>query len=64
VAVSPRSFKTRASNNFKVGMKLEVADKRNPKLIRVASISHRQSHSIKIHFDGWDEKYDYWVIDF
>ena len=61
VAVSPRSFKTRPSNNFKVGMKLEAVDKRNGRLIRVCTVSHRQSHSIKIHFDGWDEKYDYWV---
>lgn len=63
MAVSPRSFRTRASNMFKVGMKLEAVDKRNPKLIRVATISHRQSHSIKIHFDGWNEKFDYWVDD-
>lgn len=63
LAVSPRSFKTRISNNFKVGMKLEVVDKRNPKLIRVSTVSHRQSHNIKVHFDGWDEKYDYWVDD-
>lgn len=61
--VSPRSFKTRTSNNFNVGMKLEAVDKRNPKLIRVATISHRQGHNIKIHFDNWDEKYDYWVDD-
>ena len=63
MAVSIRSFRSRASNNFKVGMKLEAVDKRNPRLIRVSTISHRQSHSIKLHFDGWDEKYDYWVIN-
>ncbi|CAG2172863.1 unnamed protein product [Oppiella nova] len=62
-AVSPRLFKTRSSNNFKVGLKLEAVDKRNPRLVRVCTVSHRQSHCIKLHFDGWDEKYDYWVDD-
>ncbi|OTF81204.1 hypothetical protein BLA29_013745, partial [Euroglyphus maynei] len=39
-------------------MRLEAVDKRNPHLIRVASVVDRNMHSIIIHYDGWDEKYD------
>ena len=58
-----RSFRMRPGSNFRPGMKLEAVDKLNPRFIRVASVIHRQTHSIKIHYDGWDEKYDYWVDD-
>lgn len=44
-------------------MKLEVVDKRNPILIRVASVVDTDGHLIKIHFDGWADSYDYWVDD-
>lgn len=62
-AAPVRSFKTRPAKEFKVGMKLEVVDKRNPMLIRVATIVQVQSSQIKINFDGWDEMYDYWIED-
>uniref|UniRef100_M3XK70 L3MBTL histone methyl-lysine binding protein 3 n=2 Tax=Latimeria chalumnae TaxID=7897 RepID=M3XK70_LATCH len=42
-------------------MKLEVVDKRNPVLIRVATIVDTEDHRIKIHFDGWNKDYDYWI---
>lgn len=61
VAVPTRAFKTRPANNWKTGMKLEVVDVRNPRMVRVATVSGRTNHVIRIHFDGWDEKYDYWV---
>lgn len=62
-AVPARAFKPRAPLGFEVGMKLEVVDKRNPILIRVASVVETDGHLIKIHFDGWADSYDYWVDD-
>uniref|UniRef100_A0A672MDK7 SAM domain-containing protein n=1 Tax=Sinocyclocheilus grahami TaxID=75366 RepID=A0A672MDK7_SINGR len=42
-------------------MKLEVVDKRNPALIRVATVVHTDDHRLRVHFDGWTEEYDYWI---
>lgn len=61
--VPNRAFKRRQPHGFKKDMKLEVVDKRNPMLIRVATIADTQPHAIKIHFDGWLEAYDYWLDD-
>ena len=44
-------------------MKVEVIDKRNPILCRVATISEVNNHEVLIHFDGWSEAYDYWLDD-
>ncbi|GFR17313.1 lethal(3)malignant brain tumor-like protein 4 [Trichonephila clavata] len=44
-------------------MKLEAVDKRNPGLIRVATIADKTDHNLLIHFDGWSSMYDYWVDD-
>uniref|UniRef100_A0A6A7FXH7 Lethal(3)malignant brain tumor-like protein 3 n=1 Tax=Hirondellea gigas TaxID=1518452 RepID=A0A6A7FXH7_9CRUS len=63
VAAPARSFKTRPPKTFTKGMKLEIVDKRNPMLIRVASIVDINSYQIKINFDGWDEMYDHWIDD-
>lgn len=46
-----------------MGMKLEVVDRRNTKLIRVATVSDVEAHRVKIHFDGWADSYDYWLDD-
>lgn len=62
-AVSPDCFKEREPHEFKYGMKVEVVDKRNPVLIRVATIVDTQPHAVKINFDGWDAAYDYWMDD-
>ncbi|KAG2461059.1 SRSF4 factor, partial [Polypterus senegalus] len=51
----------RPHHGFQVNMKLEAVDKRNPVLIRVASIEDTDDHRLKIHFDGWSQEYDYWV---
>lgn len=50
-------------NGFEIGMKLEAVDKRNPILIRAATVSEVSEHSVLLHFDGWSEVYDYWVDD-
>ncbi|XP_072027076.1 LOW QUALITY PROTEIN: lethal(3)malignant brain tumor-like protein 4 [Amphiura filiformis] len=62
-AVPTRAFKPRPPAGFTYGMKLEVVDKRNPSLVRVASIADVDDHRIKIHFDGWADMYDYWLDD-
>ncbi|XP_049626846.1 lethal(3)malignant brain tumor-like protein 4 [Suncus etruscus] len=60
-AVPAKGFKRRLSHGFLSNMKLEVVDKRNPRLIRVATILDVDNQQLKIHFDGWDHKYDYWT---
>ncbi|XP_076405944.1 lethal(3)malignant brain tumor-like protein 4 isoform X2 [Peromyscus maniculatus bairdii] len=54
-------FNTRAPHGFLPNMKLEAVDRRNPRLIRVATIIDVDEYRVKIHFDGWDHKYDYWM---
>uniref|UniRef100_A0A3Q2PIL3 Uncharacterized protein n=1 Tax=Fundulus heteroclitus TaxID=8078 RepID=A0A3Q2PIL3_FUNHE len=51
----------RPPHGFQAGMKVEAVDKRNPMLIRVATIVDTEDHRLKIHFDGWNMDYDYWV---
>ena len=41
-------------------MALEVVDKRNTLLVRVAEILQVLDNKVLIHFGGWDNKYDYW----
>uniref|UniRef100_A0A8C7XK33 L3MBTL histone methyl-lysine binding protein 1b n=1 Tax=Oryzias sinensis TaxID=183150 RepID=A0A8C7XK33_9TELE len=60
-AAPARAFKPRHPHGFQVGMKVEAVDKRNPMLIRVATIVDTEDHRLKIHFDGWSSEYDYWV---
>ena len=61
--VPARAFKPRQPKDFKVNMKLESVDKRNPMLIRVATIVDVKDYRMKLHFDGWNDIYDYWVDD-
>lgn len=51
---------TPSSNKFKVGMKLEAVDKKNPQLICVATIGEVKKDMIYITFDGWKGAFDYW----
>ncbi|XP_024895653.1 lethal(3)malignant brain tumor-like protein 1 isoform X4 [Pteropus alecto] len=51
----------RPPHNFLVNMKLEAVDRRNPALIRVASVEDVEDHRIKLHFDGWSHAYDFWI---
>ena len=41
-------------------MKLEAVDRRNPTLVRAATVADIEEYRLKIHFDGWDELYDDW----
>ncbi|CAO2623027.1 Sex comb on midleg-like protein 2 [Lemmus lemmus] len=47
-------------NNFKVGMKIEAVDRKNPFLISPATIGAVKGDQIHITFDGWSETFDYW----
>lgn len=40
-------------NNFKVGMKLEAVDRKNPYLICPATIGNVKGDEVYITFDGW-----------
>ncbi|XP_051921780.1 lethal(3)malignant brain tumor-like protein 4 isoform X1 [Hippocampus zosterae] len=60
-AAPARAFKPRPPHGFQVGMKVEAVDRRNPMLIRVATVADTEDHRLKIHFDGWNPEYDFWV---
>ncbi|XP_006834736.1 PREDICTED: lethal(3)malignant brain tumor-like protein 3 isoform X2 [Chrysochloris asiatica] len=56
-----RAFKVKPPHGFQKKMRLEVVDKRNPMFIRVATVADTDDHRIKVHFDGWNSCYDYWI---
>uniref|UniRef100_A0A8B9K4P0 L3MBTL histone methyl-lysine binding protein 4 n=1 Tax=Astyanax mexicanus TaxID=7994 RepID=A0A8B9K4P0_ASTMX len=60
-AVPSQAFCMRAPHGFQVGMRLEAVDRRNPMLIRVATIVDTEDYRVKVHFDGWHTKFDFWV---
>ncbi|XP_061745318.1 lethal(3)malignant brain tumor-like protein 1 isoform X5 [Nerophis ophidion] len=45
---------------FQVGMKLEAVDRMNPSLICVATVTDAVDRRFLVHFDNWDDTYDYW----
>jgi hypothetical protein len=45
---------------FKVGTKLEAVDRRFPYYVCVATIADKIGKEVLIHFDDWDDSYDYW----
>lgn len=51
---------TPKTNEFKVGMKLEAVDRKNPQLICPATIGAVNGDKIHITFDGWRGAFDYW----
>ena len=59
-AAKASSF-SNAHHGFKVEMKLEVIDPRNPILARVASVADTDEYRVLIHFDGWGDVYDVWM---
>ncbi|KPP77528.1 hypothetical protein Z043_103048, partial [Scleropages formosus] len=46
-------------SGFRPGMKLEAVDRKNPSLICVATITAVVDNRLLIHFDNWDDSYDY-----
>uniref|UniRef100_A0AAY5F419 SAM domain-containing protein n=1 Tax=Electrophorus electricus TaxID=8005 RepID=A0AAY5F419_ELEEL len=51
----------RAPHGFQINMKLEAVDRRNPMLVRVATVVDTEDYRVKVHFDGWHSKFDFWV---
>ncbi|KAK1806647.1 hypothetical protein P4O66_005155, partial [Electrophorus voltai] len=47
-------------SGFRAGMKLEAVDRKNPSLICVATVAAVVDNRLLIHFDNWDDTYDYW----
>ncbi|XP_015121178.1 lethal(3)malignant brain tumor-like protein 3 isoform X2 [Diachasma alloeum] len=47
--------------SFRIGMKLEAVDRKHSSLVCVASIAGLMDSRILVHFDSWDEVYDYWA---
>ncbi|XP_052527324.1 lethal(3)malignant brain tumor-like protein 3 isoform X4 [Tympanuchus pallidicinctus] len=47
-------------SGFRVGMKLEAVDKKNPTFVCVATVTDMVDNRFLVHFDNWDESYDYW----
>ena len=48
-------------SGFRVGMKLEAVDKKNPAFICVATVTDMVDNRFLVHFDNWDESYDYCI---
>ncbi|EDO39310.1 predicted protein, partial [Nematostella vectensis] len=60
LAAPPELFKKRFTPGFKPGHRLEAVDKRNPSLIRAATVVKVVEYRVFVHFDGWDDIYDDW----
>ncbi|XP_062323841.1 lethal(3)malignant brain tumor-like protein 3 isoform X2 [Osmerus eperlanus] len=60
-AAPARAFKQKPPHGFQRQQRLEVVDRRNPQLVRVATVTDTDDHRILVHFDGWPEELDYWV---
>jgi lethal(3)malignant brain tumor-like protein len=56
-------FCTRKPFKFQPGMKLEVVDRKNPALIRPATILETNGYELKVLFDGWPSIYAFWMED-
>ncbi|XP_051517036.1 lethal(3)malignant brain tumor-like protein 1 isoform X1 [Myxocyprinus asiaticus] len=54
------TIKTETDCGFEVGMKLEAVDRMNPSLICVATVTDKVGNRFLVHFDNWDDTYDYW----
>uniref|UniRef100_A0A8C1QXN9 Lethal(3)malignant brain tumor-like protein 1 n=1 Tax=Cyprinus carpio TaxID=7962 RepID=A0A8C1QXN9_CYPCA len=54
------SVKPETDCGFEVGMKLEAVDRMNPSLICVATVTDKVGNRFLVHFDNWDDTYDYW----
>ena len=53
-------FKSLREPVFMVGDKIEACDVRNNMLVCVASIGDTYGNKLLVHFDGWEDSYDYW----
>uniref|UniRef100_A0A3Q3ER22 Lethal(3)malignant brain tumor-like protein 1 n=1 Tax=Labrus bergylta TaxID=56723 RepID=A0A3Q3ER22_9LABR len=59
--VAPKElFSSPGRCGFEIGMKLEAVDRMNPSLICVATVTDVVDDRFLVHFDNWDDTYDYW----
>ncbi|KAM9713022.1 LOW QUALITY PROTEIN: lethal(3)malignant brain tumor-like protein 4, partial [Menidia menidia] len=59
-AAPASAFTPRAPHGFQVNQRLEAVDRRNPMLLRVATVTDTQDHRVKVHYDGWSSQFDVW----
>ncbi|XP_054479333.1 lethal(3)malignant brain tumor-like protein 4 [Anoplopoma fimbria] len=59
-AAPSSAFTLRAPHGFQVNQKLEAVDRRNPMLIRVATVTDTEDYRVKVHYDGWSQQFDVW----
>ncbi|XP_070784621.1 lethal(3)malignant brain tumor-like protein 4 [Enoplosus armatus] len=59
-AAPSSAFTLRAPHGFQVNHKLEAVDRRNPMLIRVATVTDTEDYRVKVHYDGWSQQFDVW----
>uniref|UniRef100_A0A182MFV5 SAM domain-containing protein n=1 Tax=Anopheles culicifacies TaxID=139723 RepID=A0A182MFV5_9DIPT len=52
---------TSDKNKFEIGMAIEADDLKKSGKVCVATVADKMGDRILIHFDGWDNRYDYWV---
>ncbi|KAI5095460.1 lethal(3)malignant brain tumor-like protein 1 isoform X1 [Silurus meridionalis] len=57
---NPGNIETDEEHGFEVGLKLEAVDRMNPSLICVATVTDIVGKRFLVHFDNWDDTYDYW----
>ncbi|XP_058178753.1 uncharacterized protein LOC131294725 [Anopheles ziemanni] len=53
--------KTCVKNKFEIGMVLEADDLKKSGKVCVATVADKMGDRILVHFDGWNERHDYWV---
>jgi len=46
--------------SFDIGDKIEAVDKKNNMMVCVATITDAYGDQLLVHFDGWEDSYDYW----
>ncbi|XP_068593189.1 lethal(3)malignant brain tumor-like protein 4 isoform X2 [Cebidichthys violaceus] len=59
-AAPSSAFTLRAPHGFQVNQKLEAVDRKNPMLIRVATVKDTEDYRVKVHYDGWSQQFDVW----
>ncbi|XP_075941391.1 lethal(3)malignant brain tumor-like protein 4 isoform X3 [Anarhichas minor] len=59
-AAPSSAFTLRAPHGFQVNQKLEAVDRKNPMLIRVATVTDTEDYRVKVHYDGWSQQFDVW----
>ncbi|XP_047423816.1 lethal(3)malignant brain tumor-like protein 3 [Mugil cephalus] len=59
-AAPSSAFTLRPPHGFQVNHRLEAVDRRNPRLVRVATVTETEDYRVKVHYDGWSTQFDIW----